>query len=516
MAFGFPPKHVEEFYLDGLNPKQFLVLAIEAASSLDWTVSDVSENGFTAYTKMSVLSWGASVEVFIEEELSILRSTSTGSEVVDWGKNKKNIAQFIEKFDQIRAILSNEAIASKYEELKGSMIVEDGDMLHESHSTGTGNLGSFLSIFVPVKGFFITPILLTLNISVFIIMVIKGVNILSPNIESLIIWGANLRPLTVGGDLWRLLTSCFLHGGIIHLLFNMYALLYIGIILEPIIGKSRFLSAYLLTGIAGSMASIWHNELTTSVGASGAIFGMYGVFLALLTTDFIEKNARKQLLVSIIVFVSFNLMSGVRGDIDNAAHIGGLLSGIIIGYAFVPGLRNFNSAWFKFSTIGGLTVVFFLSLFLVYERIPKNMAVYDEITNELGRRRLVEEVAKVPEKYDLYSSKMDEFYKLEAKAMSIYDEVNNLTKEQVIYELQENGVKNWERALKITEEIERLQVQQPLVKKNLILKEYCELRIKRYKLTIKLLQKPSNKDKEEIDRIDKRTDEISVLLGGSK
>ena len=79
-------------------------------------------------------------------------------------------------------------------------------------------------------------------------MAINGVNIMLPDNGSLLNWGANFRPMTLDGQWWRLLTNCFLHIGIFHLLMNMYALLYIGVLLEPLLGRTRFLSAYLLTG----------------------------------------------------------------------------------------------------------------------------------------------------------------------------------------------------------------------------------------------------------------------------
>ena len=121
---------------------------------------------------------------------------------------------------------------------------------------------------------------------------------------------------------------------------NMYALLYIGVLLEPILGRSRFISAYLLTGLTASITSLWWHDLTISAGASGAIFGMYGVFLAMLTTNVIEEAKRKALLTSIAIFVGYNLIYGLKGGIDNAAHIGGLLGGLVIGYASILSLKK--------------------------------------------------------------------------------------------------------------------------------------------------------------------------------
>src|SRR5690606_15299403 len=99
-----------------------------------------------------------------------------------------------------------------------------------------------------------------------------------------------------------------------------------------------------------------------------AIFGMYGVFLAMLTSDLIEKTARKALLTSIAVFVGYSLLYGLKGGIDNAAHIGGLLCGLLIGYAFIPSLKKPEENKLKFGTIGLTAVLILASSFMVYKK----------------------------------------------------------------------------------------------------------------------------------------------------
>ncbi|RYY33060.1 MAG: rhomboid family intramembrane serine protease [Sphingobacteriaceae bacterium] len=183
-------------------------------------------------------------------------------------------------------------------------------------------------------------IIIALNVLMFILMVFCGLGFVTFKGTDLLQWGANFRPAIIAGQYWRLATNVFLHGGLMHLLFNMYGLLFIGIFLEPLLGTGKFAAIYLLTGIMASLASVgWHTD-TVSVGASGAIFGMYGVFLALLTTNLFPKGFKKSFLLSTSVFVGFNLLYGLTGGIDNAAHIGGLLTGIICGYALYPSLKN--------------------------------------------------------------------------------------------------------------------------------------------------------------------------------
>jgi rhomboid protease GluP len=154
------------------------------------------------------------------------------------------------------------------------------------------------------------------------------------------VWGGNFRPAVAGGEWWRLITYMFLHGVAMHLLMNTFALLYIGMYLEPLMGRLRFASAYLLTGICAGLLSIVMHRFSVGVGASGAIFGMYGVFLSMLTTSHIQKTLRKTMLRSILFFVVLNLLYGLQGNTDNAAHIGGLLSGLAIGYAYYPGINK--------------------------------------------------------------------------------------------------------------------------------------------------------------------------------
>jgi membrane associated rhomboid family serine protease len=193
---------------------------------------------------------------------------------------------------------------------------------------------------VPRPGFFSTAIIIDLNLLLFIIMICSGLGFINFNVHDLLLWGGNFRPSVQNGQYWRLLTNMFLHGGIMHVLFNMYGLLFVGIFLEPLLGTGKYTALYLLTGIIASVASIWWHPATVSVGASGAIFGMYGVFLALLTTNLFPPEFKKPFLLHTTIFVGYNLLMGLSGGIDNAAHIGGLLSGLLFGYALYPSLKQ--------------------------------------------------------------------------------------------------------------------------------------------------------------------------------
>jgi rhomboid protease GluP len=188
--------------------------------------------------------------------------------------------------------------------------------------------------FIPRKGYLITPIIIDINIIVFIVMMCSGLGFTNFNGGDLLNWGGIYRPLVLQGEYWRLLTGVFLHGGVMHLLFNMFGLLVVSIFLEPLLGSLKYFIGYVFTGIVASISSIlWHPN-TVSVGASGAIFGMYGLFLALIATNLFPRNLKTTFLISTIAFVGYNMYNGFAEGIDHAAHIGGLISGLGLGYIY--------------------------------------------------------------------------------------------------------------------------------------------------------------------------------------
>ena len=153
--------------------------------------------------------------------------------------------------------------------------------------------------------------------------------------------GANWGVLTLHGEPWRLICSMFLHGGYMHLGFNMYALWTLGRSLEQIIGHFRFTLVYLLSGILGAVASaLWHPN-SFSLGASGAILGLVGGFFVVLFSGngafiSVSENQRKQGLRSMATMLVLQAVIGLQvPNIDNAAHVGGLLGGVAIMYVLL-------------------------------------------------------------------------------------------------------------------------------------------------------------------------------------
>lgn len=194
------------------------------------------------------------------------------------------------------------------------------------------DLGDFYSFFIPNKELFVAPLVIDICGIVFLLMVASGLGFVDIPAPALISWGGNVGDLTIGkNQWWRLVTNIFLHGGVMHLFANMVTFLFAGPVVEALLGKARTIFAYLIAGICASIVSVWWHPEAVSIGASGAIFGIYGLFLALLILKVLPTEFSKQFLGATIFFIVFNLFYGISGGIDNAAHIGGLISGFIIG-----------------------------------------------------------------------------------------------------------------------------------------------------------------------------------------
>jgi membrane associated rhomboid family serine protease len=183
---------------------------------------------------------------------------------------------------------------------------------------------------------YITPTLIILNLIIFGLMVVSGVPVLDPTARNLTEWGANFGPLTLGGQWWRIVASFFLHGGIIHLVSNMVVLAIIGLFMEKVLGNVAYLTLYLVAGIAGSAASLACYPFLACAGASGAIFGLYGALVAvfLRCRQAVPAETWARLSIVMAAFVGVSLLYGLFSpevDVDIAGHLGGLVSGFLLG-----------------------------------------------------------------------------------------------------------------------------------------------------------------------------------------
>lgn len=180
----------------------------------------------------------------------------------------------------------------------------------------------------------LTHILFGANIAVFLAMALASGSIMDFSGQVRVRFGANFGPFTLSGQWWRLLTYMFLHGGLMHIAFNMWCLWDLGALCESLYGRWTYAAIYLITGIAAGLASVGWNPGVLSVGASGAIFGLAG---ALISSFYLGEFSLPSVAIggtlrSLLFFVGFNVLFGsLVPGIDNACHAGGLVSGLIVG-----------------------------------------------------------------------------------------------------------------------------------------------------------------------------------------
>ena len=480
----FSEKDSESIPIGDLSPKQFLAIATEAIDELNWDLTYIKGTNILAKARYN------------EDYIGDIAIGIIGTDALIRTDTEQICSDFFDSFREVKANFPIDMLTSKFEELKsmyaGNNELEEEEFKEMNESTPK----RFIDVFVPHKGYFITPLLVYVNVVVFILMVISGLNFFKPEGIELLSWGANSRSVTLDGQWWRLISHCFIHIGFIHLIFNMAALIYIGLSLEPYLGKTRFLAAYILTGIAAGLASLtWHEE-TVSAGASGAIFGMFGVFLSLLTTDIVDRNIRSRVLITMVYFVIYNLADGfLKGGVDNAAHIGGLASGIAIGYAYYPLLnRPAENLKPTFVIVGILSFILLVYTFIISIQLGNDMSIYHK--------------------------KMEEFTTNEKKALQVYNLPKDAPKSLILSELKDTGLHYWNKNASLINEVEKLRLTDKARSMDMRLFDYCQLRIKDYKLIYQAINDNDTSTKSQIiecnEQIEKSIDELTSLSNTSQ
>ena len=220
-----------------------------------------------------------------------------------------------------------------------------------------------------------TYLLIGINCAVFIWMVASGVSFRLPTPDNLIHFGANNTYLVLHGEWYRLLTATFVHVGWIHLATNMFCLWNLGLLGEPLVGPFGLVAIYLLTGVAGNLLSmavnVWNNSDSIGAGASGAVFGIAGILIVLLSNRClpIPWDELRRLRRSVIQFAILNLLIGGATNffdvirIDNSAHVGGFLSGLALGFPLVPRMTAGRERYFARQKLTFAVTALMLSLF---------------------------------------------------------------------------------------------------------------------------------------------------------
>lgn len=235
----------------------------------------------------------------------------------------------------------------------------------------------------------VTPAIFVINVLIYLVMVVSGVDWLTPQPQALTDWGGNRGMEVVDGEIWRLFTCMWLHAGIIHVSLNMFIFYQVGTLVERFLGNISFLIVYLLTGLFASIATLYwnvfENPVVVSVGASGALFGIFGTLLGLMlrSDQTVPKALSRELLRNLLVLLGYNLIfSYMIPEIDMAAHSGGLVAGFLFGLILRNPIRVEAGArrWIRTLIV---TVISIPILTVAILWMPKGATHYFHLRQEL-------------------------------------------------------------------------------------------------------------------------------------
>lgn len=281
-----------------------------------------------------------------------------------------------------------------------------------------------------------TPVTLgivAINAAIFVATLFAGAGLFRGSPELLLAWGANYGPATGDGEPWRLVASMFLHFGIVHVAFNMWALWDAGRLVERLYGNGAFAGIYLFAGICGALGSLWWNApRVVSAGASGAVFGVYGALFAfaLARKHAVPKAVIGSIGASAAVFVAFSLFVGaVMPGIDNAAHLGGLAGGFAAGLACarpvgagLPPLRAAATVALAAAMLAGLWQALPAPAYTHRAQLAAEQEIRDFLTEEAAAVKAAREVLEPYKRGELAPALAAD--RLEAEVVPRWDAAN--------------------------------------------------------------------------------------------
>ena len=263
-------------------------------------------------------------------------------------ENSYNVSLYDEAYRYLKSFSNKNFVINEIVTTDGSYNYYEHDnmLIYSLRDKKVVYSSSSCKLLIPIrnnkrnKHMMLTNILIAINLLVFLISAWISKNIFNIDIDTLIIMGAKVNSLIDKGQVWRLITCAFLHGGLVHIFFNMYALKILGPEIQYVYGKIKYLTIYLLSAIAASIFSYIFGPQSVSVGASGAIFGLFGAMLIFGIKH--RKQIGKAYMMNILQVIFVNVVIGIStSNIDNAAHFGGLIIGALIALLLGEG-ENFK------------------------------------------------------------------------------------------------------------------------------------------------------------------------------
>ncbi|MBI1222903.1 MAG: rhomboid family intramembrane serine protease [Bacteroidetes bacterium] len=309
---------------------------------------------------------------------------------------------------------------------------------------------------IPGTDFWLVPLVAIVEILIFFWMTFDGVNALSPDPIALFDWGANQRSAVIDGQLWRLFTALFIHRGIFHLVVNVFVLWILGRVLEPLLGWKNIGLLMLFGGLCGNSVSFFWYPYLLSVGASAMVYALFGACLILLfTQSSYFKDLVPHVFLLFVLFILQTVYGFFNTQIDHAAHIGGMLAGILTGVAFGFIKSNPGIALPIRGALGFLSFLAFMSVVVLGKGLSNPLADFQKVRNVLRLE------------------------KAEADLAWLHGEDSNAFRD---------GIQHWQSAIDTAVKYQNPDMPEPLLVKMQQIELYCRLNKKRYQLVIDFLR----------------------------
>ncbi|MCW3079951.1 rhomboid family intramembrane serine protease [Segetibacter sp.] len=481
MAFGWKTQFEKRVPAEGLNNWEIFSIVQQACKELEWEYLVVDENKFTATTPTHWTLSEEIIKISVENNEIIFRSRSESLELYEAGRNQKNIEEhLLPKFKKIKANWKSEQLQRAANTLRDETLKQ----------LKSGNRVTGEKVTYGTKDHGMTFFLIAVNVLVFVAMAIRGVNLIEPEAKDIINWGGNVKFNVTGGEWWRLVTNIFVHIGILPLLVNLVGLYFIGLMVESILGKLKFLIAYLTVGVLASLVSIVWTAEGVAAGATGAIFGMYGVLIAFVTTPYVNKKFSPLWLAGAVAYAVFNIVVSFRGGNDNASLIGGLVAGLITGYLFY--FFHFKR---ELARAGGSRIsieVLLLTTLIVY--------FYLRVHGRNDSLRFEREVMKLNQ--------------IEVKAMVQMQHLQSAqSNNDAVSVIRDSALPQWKHFQEEITKTGAYSLSSEYKRKRKLLNEYAGLRVRQTELMYKSIEEGTDKYNGEIDKVSDRIEKIIDQLG---
>lgn len=472
MAFGIPAKMERTINFNSLKSDQIMVMSLEVINNLGWHIESFDTNTICAYTKFSYYSIKEKFTLSISDGSITISSRCTYLQAYDFGKNERNINIFVKEFARLNediSLIELNRLIFKYSHSYMVKFEENEDYLQYT-----------------IKSPKVSLSIIGISSLVFIIMAFFGISIIEPNVESLIGWGANFSTKTLNNEYWRLVTSNFIHIGLFHLLVNMAALYFIGKVLESLISKVQFITVFLSSGVLGNLICMYWGHNVINIGSSASIFGLLGLFFGFYTSKHISYKIKRAFEISMVIFVSYNIIFGMQEGISNVANVGGFFGGVLCSYILHISLSTPKSFVLRCLTL------------LIIAASTLSFSYYTIVCK--------------PKDINVFESNLSKVYKLESEALKVFEGLESKSSKDLMNEIDSIGINNWNESLEILKKNNTLHLPVKAKNKNSLLIKYCNLRLKYYKLMYETVKYNTKENKKKLSQYKSEINEVLDLL----